>query len=92
MAYGQTAETKEAILFGQFHAGLSYPIAVSGSQSYKGLCTAAKAEEKCIAELRHQHLYYRRSGPPRNARLVEQQPTWSPAPGSEQPPTPEGNT
>ena len=99
LAYGRdklTAETKEAILFGQLQAGLSYQIlkcpAVSGSQSYKGLCTAAKAEEKRIAELRRRQQYYRRSGPPRNARPVEQLPTQSPAPGSEQPSTPEGNT
>ena len=99
LAYGRdklTAETKEAILFGQLQAGLSYQIlkcpAVSGSQSYKGLCTAAKAEEKRIAELRRRQQYYRCSGPPRNVRPVEQQPTQSPAPGSEQPSTPEGNT
>ena len=51
LAYGRnklTAETKEAILFGQLQGGLSYQIvkspAVLGSQSYKGLCAAANAE------------------------------------------------
>ena len=60
LAYGKdklSSETKEAILFGQLQAGLIYQIvkspAVSGSQSYRALCTAAKAEEKRIAELRH---------------------------------------
>ena len=64
LAYGKDKlppETKEAILFGQLQAGLSYPIvkspAVSGSQSYKVLCTAAKAEEKHTAELHHRQLY-----------------------------------
>lgn len=84
LAYGRdklTAGTKEAILFGQLQAGLSYHLlkcpAVSGSQSYKGLCTAAKAEEKCIAELRHRQQYQRRSGPQNSTKPVEQQPTRS---------------
>lgn len=57
-----TLEAKEAI-FGQLRAGLSYQIvkslAVSGSQSYRGLCVAANTEEKCIAELRHRQQYQR---------------------------------
>ena len=64
LAYGKdklSSETKEAILFGQLQAGLIYQIvkspAVSGSQSYRALCTAAKAEEKRIAELRRRQLY-----------------------------------
>ena len=49
-------------MFGQLQVGLNYQIvkspAVSGSQSYKALCTAAKAEGKHIAELRRRQLYY----------------------------------
>ena len=75
LAYELTRETKEAILIGQLQAGLSYQIlkspAISGSQSYKGLCTAAKVEEKRIAELHCWQQYYRRSGPQQNARPVE---------------------
>ena len=58
LAYGMdklSSEKKEAILFGQLQAGLSYQNATSpavfSSQSYKALCTAAKAEEKHIAKL-----------------------------------------
>ena len=58
-----SSEMKEAILFGQLQAGLTYQIvkspAVSGSQSYKTFCIAAKAEENCIAELRRRQLYQR---------------------------------
>ena len=87
LAYGRdklTAETKEAILFGQLQAGLSYQIvkspAVSGSQSYKGLCAAANAEEKRIVELRRRQ-HYQRSSTQQNPRLP-------PAQEIPQPPSP----
>ena len=68
IAYGQdklSMETKETILFGQLQEGLSYDImkspSVSGSQSYKELCMAAKDEEKRVAELRRRQ-HYQRTG------------------------------
>ena len=49
-------ESKETIHFGQLQEWLSYDImkspSVSGNQSYKELCMAAKHEEKRVAELR----------------------------------------
>ena len=80
LAYGKdklSSETKEAILFGQLQAGLIYQIvkspAVSGSQSYRELCTAAKAEEKRIAELRRRQLYQQSGKQPQNRRVSEQE-------------------
>ena len=68
IAYGRdklSMETKETILFGQLQEGLSYDImkspSVSGSQSYKELCMAAKHEEKRVAELRRRQ-HYQRTG------------------------------
>ena len=79
LAYGKdklSSETKEAILFGQLQAGLIYQIvkspAVSSSQSYSVLCTAAKAEEKRIAELRHRQLYQQFGKQPQHRRVSEQ--------------------
>ena len=90
MAYGRdnlTVETKQAILFGQQQAELSYRIAVEVSiavaTGYPGLCTTAKGEEKQIAELGCHIQYYRCSRPPQNAKHVEKQLAQ---------PHPEGNT
>ena len=37
-------------------------------QSYKELCTAAKAEEKCIVELHCQQQYHRHIEPPQHSK------------------------
>ena len=67
---------KEAILCGQLQAGLSYQLvkspAVSGSQSYMGLCAVANTEEKHIAELRSRQ-QYQWSGTQQNSRVPEQE-------------------
>ena len=59
VAYGRdglAASTRDALLHGQLHEGLRYEImrgpAVSGAQTYKELCVAAKNEERRLAELR----------------------------------------
>lgn len=66
IAYGgdpMSAETRDTLLHGQLQEGLKYEIlkgpAVSGAQSYTGLCLAAKNEEKRQAELR-KRVQYRR--------------------------------
>ena len=58
IAYGRdnlSAETCNALLYSQLQEGLKYDLiespAVSGADSYKQLCIAAKHEEKRIAEL-----------------------------------------
>ena len=59
VAYGKddlNTATRDALLYGQLYEGLRYDImlspAVSGSQGYKELCTAAKGEERRLAALR----------------------------------------
>ena len=64
IAYGRdpmSAETRDTLLHSQLQEGLRYEIlkapAVSGAQSYKELCLAAKNEEKRQAELRKRAQY-----------------------------------
>ena len=64
VAYGRdnlSQETRDTMLFGQLQEGLRYNIvknpSVSGSQSYKELCMAAKNEEKRMAELHRRQQY-----------------------------------
>ena len=57
---GMSAETCNTLLHGQLQDGLEYePLraaAVSGAESYKALCLAARKEEKWLAELiKRQH-------------------------------------
>ena len=59
IAYGReklSPETRDALLYGQLQEGLCYSLAqapaVSGAQSFKELCTAAKSEEKRLAALK----------------------------------------
>ncbi len=68
VAYGRekmTVETRETLLYGQLQEGLRYCLmerpAVSGAQSYKALCTAAKNEEKRLGDLRKRRQYQNRS-------------------------------
>ena len=65
IGFGQenlSKETREMLLYGQLQEGLTYTLmespAVSGAQDYKGLCLAAKREERRLAELKRkqQHL------------------------------------
>ena len=53
IGFGQenlSKETREMLLYGQLQEGLTYTLmespAVSGAQDYKGLCLAAKREER----------------------------------------------
>ena len=69
VAYGRGAmsvETRGALLHGQLQDGLKYEImrapSVSGSQTYKELCLAARNEEKRLAELRKRQQYGRIGG------------------------------
>lgn len=69
-AYGRdnlSAETREAILYGQVQGGLKFSImkspSVSGSQSYNELRMAAKNEEKRLMELRRRQQYQRGHSP-----------------------------
>ena len=66
-------ESREALLHGQLQDGLLYKLmvspAVSGAQDYKILCTAAKNEERRLAELsrREQYHHFQREYDPRGA-------------------------
>ena len=58
IAYGRDQlkpETRDTLLYGQLQEGLKYELvrgpAVSGAQTYKELCTAAKSEERRLAAL-----------------------------------------
>ena len=86
IAYGKdnmNVETRDALLYGQLYEGLRYDImlspAVSGSQGYKELCTAAKGEERRLTALKQRQQYFRTpntSTPPlpRTVRPSDSQP------------------
>ena len=64
IAYGKdnlNAATRDTLLYGQLYEGLCYDImlspAVSGSQGYRELCTAARAEERRLAALKQRQHY-----------------------------------
>ena len=70
VAYGHdsmSVETHETILYSQLQEGLRHDLmkspAVSGAQSYKELCLAAKNEEKRQAELKKRQEYNKKSYP-----------------------------
>ena len=70
VAYGKdhmSLETRETFLHSQLQEGLRYDLmkspAVSGSQTYKELCLAAKNEEKRQLELQRRQQYHRQPGP-----------------------------
>ena len=58
-----SVETRNAFLYGQLQEGLRYRLMeapdVSGAPDYQALCLAAKAEEKCLAELTKRRQYIR---------------------------------
>ena len=62
IAYGLSVQTRDTLLYSQLQEGLRYSLikspAVSGADSYKQLCIAAKHEEKRLSELvcRQQYL------------------------------------
>ena len=61
-----SVETRNVLLHGQLQDGLKYEImrvpSVSGTQTYKELCLAARKEEKRLAKLRKRQQYGRMSG------------------------------
>jgi len=64
IAYGRdnmSSETRNTLLHSQLQEGLRYDLmkgpAVSGAQTYKELCLAAKKEEKCLAGLKKRQHY-----------------------------------
>ena len=74
IAYGKDdldTMTRDALLYGQLYEGLCYNImlspAVSGSQGYKELCTAAKGEERRLAALKQRQQYTKPSSAPVNS-------------------------
>ena len=81
LAYGHegiSTETRNTLLYGQLQEGLRHKImespAVSGATSYQGLCLAAKAEEKRLAEIKKRKQYHsdqrheKRTGSPKSER------------------------
>ena len=56
-----SAEAKDTLLHGQLQEGLLHDLmrasAVSGSQTYKELCVAARNEEKSLVELQKRRQY-----------------------------------
>ena len=68
IAYGHerlTVETRDAFLYSQLQAGLKLTLmespAVSGSLSYRQLCTAAKQEEQRLLELKRHRQFRERT-------------------------------
>ena len=66
VAYGRDdlgSETRDTLLYGQLYEGLRYALmqapAVSGCQTYKALCIAAKGEERRMAALKQRKQYER---------------------------------
>ena len=88
IAYGRdpmSAETRDTLLHSQLQEGLRYEIlkapAVSGAQSYKELCLAAKNEEKRQAELR-KRVQYQSKQPKKPSGLPSSTPPPKVAPGT----------
>ena len=74
IAYGHdvmSKETRDTLLHGQLQEGIRQEImsspAVSGAQSYKALCLAAKNEEHRLAELRRRKQYHKPQNPQRKS-------------------------
>ncbi len=85
IAYGRdqmSTETREALLHGQLQEGLRYDLmerpAVSGAQTYKELCAAAKNEEKRIAELKKRRHYHSRSSQANQQPTPRRDRSWQP--------------
>ena len=64
IAYGRDklkTETRDTLLYGQLMEGLKYELvrgpSVSGAQTYKELCTAAKSEERRLVALKKRQQY-----------------------------------
>ena len=73
IGFGQenlSKETREMLLYRQLQEGLTYTLmespAVSGAQDYKGLCLAAKREERRLAELKRKQQYLKGERPQAN--------------------------
>ena len=71
IAFGRddlSAETRDMLLYGQLQEGLSYSLiespSVSGAQSYRELCIAAKKEERRLVELKKKQQYLKAEKPP----------------------------
>ena len=71
IAFGRenlSAETRDMLLYGQLQEGLPYSLiespSVSGAQSYRELCIAAKKEERRLAELKKKQQYLKTEKPP----------------------------
>lgn len=63
---GMSEDTRSILLYGQLQEGLCYDVikssGVSGAQSYKELCLAARNEEKRQLELQKKQMYDSRGG------------------------------
>ena len=82
IAYGRdnlNTATRDALLYGQLYKGLRYEImlspAVSGSQGYQELATAAKAEERRLAALKQCQRYSKPHGNDNSTSLPPSTPT-----------------
>ena len=88
-----SAETRDTLLHGQLQEGLRQEImrapAVSGAQSYRKLCLAARNEEKRPAELRKRQQYQRASSSSSSPRT--NRPTESKMVAANKPRTQEGH-
>ena len=74
LAYGRDdlkPETRETMLYSQLHEGLLLSLlkspSVSGSQSYKELCVAAKQEEKRLADIQRRERYRQKASSSKSA-------------------------
>ena len=91
VAYGRDSmpsDTRETLLHGQLQEGLRYELmrapAVSGAQTYKELCLAARNEEKRLVDLKKRHNSLKDSI---SAPLPTKRSNFKPASGSSQEPT-----
>ena len=70
IAYGRdalSADTRDTLLHSQLQDGLKYELmkapAVSGADTYKSLCMAARNEEKRLLELKRRQQYQKATPP-----------------------------
>ena len=102
VAYGRdvmSTDTRDTLLHSQLQEGLRYELmkapAVSGAQVYKELCSAARNEEKRLAELKKRQSYLKSTTPPlpstkkpeSNSQEMPKPPTLKPAKQNQSPNT-----
>ena len=80
IAFGRDPETRDILMYGKLQDGLKINLvskapAISGAQSYKEFCVAAKNEERELTELQTKEQYIKESSYYETKENIQQQST-----------------